>query len=290
MSNTKQLYKTKISAYPQPIQDAINARVQREATDRGGVPIARAWSRYFGVQMLLAIERVEDMSDQLFANFGEDEKFADDDPERIAYALNPSERMGWARMPDIIPAIIEYEKQNQEAPFVEAVKEAYAALRSMDANRLKAADDLYHKYLAKQKAVGPPGKQIIKMGDWKWLDLQCEYSPREGSAGGHCGNVARKNGDNIFSLRDPDNHVKATFVLDRTGALVEMKGKYNKRPQKELHAYIAELLKQPFVKDMRPHSRYNNGNDFEFSDMSKELQQEVAKENPALRRFLRPAS
>jgi hypothetical protein len=84
---------------------------------------------------------------------------------------------------------------------------------------------------------------------WNWVSLGHGYSKEEGSAGGHCGNVACKTGDNIISLRNPSGHVLLTFIVNvNTGELGEAKGLNNKKPTKEYHPAIVALLVSPYVR------------------------------------------
>lgn len=81
---------------------------------------------------------------------------------------------------------------------------------------------------------------------WAWKSLGCGYSKGEGAAGGHCGNSSRKSGDNLLSLRDPEDRVHLTFVVN-AGVLGEMKAAGNTKPGSIYHPAICTLLASPYV-------------------------------------------
>lgn len=93
---------------------------------------------------------------------------------------------------------------------------------------------------------------------WSWVSLGCGYSREEGSAGGHCGNIGTRRGDNIFSLRDPRGRVLLTFIVNTiTGTLGEAKGINNKKPTKEFHPPIVSLIISNFVRNYSKSSHEN---------------------------------
>lgn len=134
-------------------------------------------------------------------------------------------------------------------------------------------DDLVDPYkeVSKQHRgkEGSVGRPIIDFPNgFKWVSLDKESCSQEGNAAGHCGNNgAPQPGDNILSLRDKDNRVYLTFVINN-GILVERKANGNNKPPSDLHPYIIELLKNPLVKSIKEDGRYLSERDFHISDLS----------------------
>jgi hypothetical protein len=155
------------------------------------------------------------------------------------------------------------------------------------------AYDRYNNRIKNNKNLVKPSKEITKIIEGAkpnrhWFDLGVGACEDEGKAMGHCGNVpSRVEGDKLLSLRterkvgDKIYHEPhLTFVVNN-GFLGEMKGRGNTKPSKEYHQDIANLLKNPNIKGVigGGHSSKNN---FEFDDLSPELQREVKEANPDL--------
>jgi hypothetical protein len=116
---------------------------------------------------------------------------------------------------------------------------------------------------------GGEGEEIISFPNgYRWINLKRSYCSQESDAAGHCGNRGGKENDEILSLRDKNNHVYLTFVLNE-GKLGEMKAVGNKKPDKSLHPYIIKLLEQPFIKEVIG-GNWLPRNDFKISDLSYE--------------------
>jgi hypothetical protein len=138
----------------------------------------------------------------------------------------------------------------------------------------------WHEALAKKKrGKGAQGRTILEMGNYKWVSLDRWSCEQEGRAGGHCGNVGGRPGDNILSLRDSKGKVHLTFVVN-SGVLVEAKGAGNKRPAFKYHPYIAKLLKSGEVSYLNLGQRYLPKEDFHFSDLPPALRDSVLELNP----------
>lgn len=159
-------------------------------------------------------------------------------------------------------------------------------------NQLKELNEKYHlklKISDKNLRKGPKGLDVVDVSKelseiskilnlpknfnpelwngWKWTSLGCGSSKQEAAAGGHCGNSGAKAGDNIFSLRNPNNQVLLTFVINiPTGGLGEAKGNNNQKPKKETHPAIVALLKSGYVKKIEG-GGYLSENNFELSDL-----------------------
>jgi len=135
----------------------------------------------------------------------------------------------------------------------------------------------------------PEGKTIIQLPDGaKWVSLDCHGNEYEGKLMGHCGNQGGKAGDKLLSLRVPSTKFmgffepKLTFIFDpRTGALGEMKGFGNKKPDKAYHKDILELLKNKMVKKLNGMG-YLPSNNFSINDLSDEDLHELAVVRPDL--------
>jgi hypothetical protein len=128
---------------------------------------------------------------------------------------------------------------------------------------------------------GGVGEEIISFPNgYKWLNLKRSYCSEESDAAGHCGNTGGKPDDEILSLRDKDNRVYLTFILNN-GKLGEMKAVGNKKPDKSLHAYIIALLEKPFVKELVG-GHWLPENDFKISDLGYEDSIRLKRKRPEL--------
>jgi hypothetical protein len=155
------------------------------------------------------------------------------------------------------------------------------------------AYDRYNNRIKENKNLVKPSEKTEKVVEGAkpnrhWFDLGVGACEDEGKAMGHCGNVpSRVEGDKLLSLRtehkvgDKIYHEPHLTFISNNGFLGEMKGRGNTKPSKEYHQDIANLLKNPNIKGVlgRGHSSKNN---FEFNDLSPELQREVKEANPDL--------
>lgn len=143
--------------------------------------------------------------------------------------------------------------------------------------QLESLNDRYHlnlKLADKNLRKGPKGEALVEVSKelvelnnlfslpnnfnpnlwagWKWVSLGCGHSGQEAAAGGHCGNAGAERGDNIFSLRNPNDQVLLTFIVNvNTGYLGESKAVNNEKPKKELHPAIVALLSSKYVKGIQ---------------------------------------
>jgi len=128
---------------------------------------------------------------------------------------------------------------------------------------------------------GGNGEEIISFPNgYKWLNLKRGYCSEESDAAGHCGNQGGKPDDEILSLRDKDNHVYLTFILNN-GKLGEMKAVGNKKPDKSLHPYIMALIEKPFIKELVG-GQWLPENDFKLSDLGYENLIKLNRKKPEL--------
>lgn len=100
---------------------------------------------------------------------------------------------------------------------------------------------------------------------WRWVSLDRSYCEMEKESAGHCGNAGYVKGDNIFSLRDPQNIAHLTFIENK-GVLGEMKGRNNTKPSPRYHVPIIELLKNDKIKSIRG-GGYLQENNFSLDDL-----------------------
>ena len=146
----------------------------------------------------------------------------------------------------------------------------------------------WHDELAlKQSRPGGKGRLLLKLDrlgpqwtGWRWLSLERGYCGEEADAAGHCGNANAREGDNIFSLRDPQNHVHLTFIVNN-GILGEMKGRGNHKPSPKYHGPIVELLKSKNVGSIFG-GGWDPDNNFHLNDLPKETQEALLKKKPLL--------
>jgi hypothetical protein len=155
------------------------------------------------------------------------------------------------------------------------------------------AYDRYNKRIKNDKNFVKPSKETTKIVEGSkpnrhWFLLSVRACENEGKAMGHCGNIPSKwENDELLSLRTEHkvrdkiyHEPHLTFVVNN-GFLGEMKGRGNTKPTKEYYRDIANLLKDRRIKGVVG-GGYGSKNNFEFSDLSPELQKEVKAANPDL--------
>jgi hypothetical protein len=162
-------------------------------------------------------------------------------------------------------------------------------------NLLESAEKQYNERIKDNLNLVKPTARTKKLVQGKtkpnrhWYDLGAGSCSAEGKAMGHCGNApSQVAGDRILSLRTAHKDTKGnvyhephlTFVLNN-GFLGEMKGRGNEKPTSEYHKDIAELLKDKRIKGVIG-GGYEPHKNFDFADLSPELQQEVRQSNPNL--------
>lgn len=150
---------------------------------------------------------------------------------------------------------------------------------------IKYSDD-WHRDLETKKAK--PAREANTFIDlshlgpnwtgWRWVSLDRSYCEMEKESLGHCGNAAYKEGDNILSLRDPQNIAHLTFIENK-GVLGETKGRSNSKPSPKYHQAIVELLKNDKIISIRG-GGYLSENNFSLDDLSNK--EELLKLKPKL--------
>lgn len=140
--------------------------------------------------------------------------------------------------------------------------------------KLEKDSEDWHKELEAKKSK--PAREaetfidLSKLGSqwqgWRWVSLDRSYCEMEAKSAGHCGNAGYKKGDNILSLRDPQNIAHLTFI-ENNGVLGEMKGRNNAKPSPKYHFPIIELLKNDKIKSIRG-GGYLKENNFSLDDLS----------------------
>jgi hypothetical protein len=196
------------------------------------------------------------------------------------------------------PAIkqkIEHFAGSQHIPEISKVRFGKEHDLESGLNLLESAEKQYNERIKDNLNLVKPTDQTKKLVQGKtkpnrhWYDLGEGACSAEGKAMGHCGNApSKKEGDRILSLRTEHKDEKGnvyhephlTFVLNN-GFLGEMKGRGNEKPAAKYHNDIAELLKDKRIKGVLG-GGYEPHKNFDFSDLSPELQQEVKQANPDL--------
>ncbi len=147
------------------------------------------------------------------------------------------------------------------------------------------------QYLEKQRTAQDRNKGIIPQeGDYvlfqfndgtNWWFVDRAYCKEEGRSGEHCGNVVgqHKTDQRILSLRNKNNQVIMTFILEPDGTLGEMKAKYNKKPDEKFHPHIMTLLLWDQVSGISGMG-YLPDQNFSIFDLSEENLLSLQKSNP----------
>lgn len=122
----------------------------------------------------------------------------------------------------------------------------------------------------KSNSAGPEGRTVLEFDDgWKWVSLDKEYCSKEGNAAGHCGNAGGLKTENILSLRDDNNRIHITAVVNNKISN-EFKGVGNRKPLPYTHKYIIGLLLDTKLIDKIGAGKYMPENDFQLDDLSSE--------------------
>jgi hypothetical protein len=106
---------------------------------------------------------------------------------------------------------------------------------------------------------------------WWWVNRA--YCPEEGRSGGHCGNVVgqEKTDQRILSLRNKNNQVICTFILEPDGTLGEMKAVNNQKPSEKYHPQILKLLMWDRIKGIsNTEYQYNPSANFNVFDLNEQ--------------------
>ena len=172
-----------------------------------------------------------------------------------------------------------YSMQPSEWRYISHLAGSSGSLNSTDYDYIDG-----YKQFSKKDKISQLGKQNSSLfadagGGWKWMLINQAVCPIEAEVMGHCGNNYGATDDRILSLRDPKGAAHLTFILKRDNTLGEMKGKYNRKPDSSYHPAIVALLKSPEIKGVRGGGDEHQNN-FAFSDLSEEMQQDVLSAKP----------
>ena len=131
----------------------------------------------------------------------------------------------------------------------------------------------WHSKQEKTRGVTPQegDYKLFEFGNgtaWWWVNRA--YCPEEGRSGGHCGNVTGqyKKDQRILSLRNAQNQVLLTFILEPDGTLGEMKAKNNQKPSPKYHPQIMKLLMWERITGIAPpEGQYAPDKNFNIFDL-----------------------
>jgi len=156
-------------------------------------------------------------------------------------------------------------------------------------NELIHDAEQWHQTIAKRRVKSDEqGRPLIEFPDgWKWVSLDKDYCEKEGKAMGHCGNVQRKSGDNILSLRDPKGWSHLTFVVNNK-VLGESKAPKNNKwtdYKPELKPYIIKLLESDYIQYIQG-GGYKPEANFYLKDLGPEERKALLDKKPQLGSFL----
>jgi hypothetical protein len=103
----------------------------------------------------------------------------------------------------------------------------------------------WHEKIAQQKRKGAdPGRRVEIAGmpaGHYWVSLDRPSCDKEAEAMGHCGNAGYKEGDIVWSMRDPKGVPHLTFIVNKK-MLGESKGFANNKPEAKYHPHIIAFL------------------------------------------------
>lgn len=148
----------------------------------------------------------------------------------------------------------------------------------------KDSEEWHERLALKQSRPGAEGRIVLDLSSvgwpgWKWVSLDKGYCKQEGDAAGHCGNAAHKEGDNILSLRDEQNRVHLTFIVNNK-ILGESKGRGNNKPSPKYHPAIIPLLLSPLINFVRG-GGYRPENNFALDDLDEETRKQLIEKKPS---------
>lgn len=182
---------------------------------------------------------------------------------------SPEARSQWMHfLSQPIPEIQNYRFVNQTPHKVmgdfQYFEEEWKKVQEQESQWIDMTSELSYNNAPDDFQVGTVD-EIIKLNNgFSWFNLNKAACKKEGSAMGHCGNTAgNAPTDTILSLRNVKKingrtfaRPCVTFILNKkTGALGEMKGRANEKPDAKYHPYILKLFE------------YKNGNDYLIKDL-----------------------
>lgn len=155
----------------------------------------------------------------------------------------------------------------------------------------KDSEDWHAKLAAQTRQSADPGRRVDLPGmpaGYYWVSLDRGSCDKEAEAMGHCGNAGFKEGDNVWSMRDPKGVPHLTFIVNKK-ILGESKGYANNKPEAKYHPHIiALLLGQENGEDIIQYIRgggYKPEANFELSDLDRATRDELLKKKPQLDDF-----
>ena len=130
----------------------------------------------------------------------------------------------------------------------------------------------------------------LELNGLEWVSLRKDYDQDYGNSMGHCGNVARMEGDNIWSLYDPNTHIHYLTFIVNNYCLGEAKGRNNAKPEPKFYPNIKQLLLakddgKPIIETIKG-GGYAPERNFCFEDLSPEDQKEIQAVKPNIDDFV----
>lgn len=154
---------------------------------------------------------------------------------------------------------------------------------------LKADSEAWHEKIAQQKRkAADPGRRVDLPGmpaGYYWVSLDRPSCDKEAEAMGHCGNAGYKEGDIVWSMRDPKGIPHLTFIVNNK-ILGESKGFANNKPEAKYHPHIIAFLLgedngSPIVEYVRG-GGYKPEANFHIEDLEKGLREQLLAKKPQL--------
>ena len=237
------------------------------------------WATYWGIKTYLEesmwgnFRKKELLSQQNTQDAAKNTAFFNETGQKIA-------RVGYAIIQSIGDYIVAHLADNN-------IQSKFNTVEYTPDQAKQDSADWHYQISIKQSKPGGKGRLLLKLdrlgpqwADWRWLTLGRGYCAEEANAAGHCGNANAKEGDNILSLRDPQNHVHLTFIVNN-GILGESKGRGNHKPSPKYHAPIIELLRSKNIGSIVG-GGWDPDNNFHLTDLPKPTQAELLKKKPLL--------
>lgn len=158
-----------------------------------------------------------------------------------------------------------------------------------DLPALEKDSQVWHDKIAAQKRkAADPGRRVDLPGmpaGYYWVSLDRASCDKEAEAMGHCGNAGYKEGDIVWSMRDPKGVPHLTFIVNNK-MLGESKGFANNKPEAKYHPHIIAFLLgtdkgEPIVEHILG-GGYKPEANFHIDDLEKGMKEQLLAKKPQL--------